>query len=34
VFYKDEMGDIFHTCSCYARGLDMLVGALGALDVY
>src|SRR6202047_4008474 len=27
VFYKDENGDVFHTYSTYARGLDMLVGA-------
>src|SRR3989449_8585216 len=27
VFYKDGSGDIFHTYSAYARGLDMLVGA-------
>src|SRR5436309_8617480 len=27
VFYKDGAGDIFHTYSSYARGLDMLVGA-------
>src|SRR5439155_2448003 len=26
VFYKDEDGDIFHTYSTYARGLDILVG--------
>ncbi len=24
VFYRDEAGAIFHTYSCYARGLDML----------
>ncbi len=24
VLYKDESGDIYHTYSCYARGLDML----------
>ena len=24
VFYKDERGAIFHTYSCYARGIDML----------
>jgi predicted dithiol-disulfide oxidoreductase (DUF899 family) len=33
VFYKDENGDIFHTYSCYARGLDMLVGAYNYLDL-
>jgi predicted dithiol-disulfide oxidoreductase (DUF899 family) len=24
VFYKDETGAIFHTYTCYARGLDMM----------
>lgn len=24
VFHKDDGGDVFHTYSCYARGLDML----------
>src|SRR5258708_37862406 len=24
VFYKDERGQIFHTYSCYSRGLDMM----------
>jgi predicted dithiol-disulfide oxidoreductase (DUF899 family) len=33
VFYKDENGDIFHTYSSYARGLDMLVGAYNYLDL-
>jgi len=33
VFYKDEAGDIFHTYSCYARGLDILVGAYNYLDL-
>ena len=33
VFYKDEAGDIFHSYSCYARGLDMLVGAYNYLDL-
>jgi hypothetical protein len=23
VFYKDESGAVFHTYSCYARGIDM-----------
>ena len=27
VFYKDAAGAVFHTYSCYARGLDILVGA-------
>jgi predicted dithiol-disulfide oxidoreductase (DUF899 family) len=33
VFAKDEAGRIFHTYSCYARGLDMLNGAYHLLDL-
>jgi predicted dithiol-disulfide oxidoreductase (DUF899 family) len=33
VFYKDENGDVFHTYSTYARGLDSLVGAYSLLDL-
>lgn len=33
VFYKDSAGEIFHTYSCYARGLDMLNGAYHCLDL-
>jgi predicted dithiol-disulfide oxidoreductase (DUF899 family) len=33
VFYKDERGDIFHTYSAYARGLDLLIGAYNYLDL-
>jgi predicted dithiol-disulfide oxidoreductase (DUF899 family) len=33
VFYKDETGDIFHTYSTYARGLDSLVGTYQFLDL-
>ena len=33
VFYKDENGDVFHTYSAYARGLDMLIGAYNYLDL-
>jgi predicted dithiol-disulfide oxidoreductase (DUF899 family) len=33
VFYKDERGDIFHTYSCYSRGIDMLNGAYHYLDL-
>ena len=33
VFRKDESGDIFHTYSAYARGLDMLIGAYNWLDL-
>jgi predicted dithiol-disulfide oxidoreductase (DUF899 family) len=33
VFYKDSSGAIFHTYSCYARGLDMLNAAYNYLDL-
>ena len=33
VFYKDAGGDIFHTYSTYARGLDPLVGTYTILDL-
>jgi predicted dithiol-disulfide oxidoreductase (DUF899 family) len=33
VFYKDETGAVFHTYSCYARGLDMVNGAYHMLDL-
>ncbi len=33
VFRKAENGDIFHTYSAYARGLDMLIGAYNWLDL-
>jgi predicted dithiol-disulfide oxidoreductase (DUF899 family) len=33
VFYKDEIGNVFHTYSAYARGLDILVGAHNYLDL-
>jgi predicted dithiol-disulfide oxidoreductase (DUF899 family) len=33
VFFKDANGDIFHTYSSYARGLDILVGAYNFLDM-
>src|SRR5262249_54551030 len=33
VFSRDENGDIFHTYSSYARGLDVLVGAYNYLDL-
>ena len=32
-FYKDESGDIFHTYSSYARGLDSLLGTYTFLDL-
>lgn len=33
VFYKDDAGTIFHTYSCYARGLDMMNTAYHYLDL-
>ncbi|HEX8596162.1 MAG TPA: thioredoxin family protein [Pseudomonas sp.] len=33
VFYKNAAGDVFHTYSTYARGLDLLVGAYNYLDL-
>jgi predicted dithiol-disulfide oxidoreductase (DUF899 family) len=33
VFYRNEAGEIFHTYSTYARGLDILVGAYNFLDL-
>ena len=33
VFTKDADGNVFHTYSCYARGLDMLNGAYHYLDL-
>jgi len=33
IFYKDEAGEIFHTYSTYARGLDPLVGTYQFLDL-
>jgi len=33
VFYKDGAGEIFHTYSTYARGLDALVGTYQFLDL-
>ena len=33
VFFKNEDGDVFHTYSTYARGLDILVGAYNFLDL-
>ncbi|HVU46878.1 MAG TPA: thioredoxin family protein [Terracidiphilus sp.] len=32
VFFKDASGEIFHTYSTYARGLDILIGAYNFLD--
>lgn len=33
VFYKDNNGAVYHTYSCYARGLDMLNGAYHYMDL-
>jgi predicted dithiol-disulfide oxidoreductase (DUF899 family) len=33
VFYQDEAGDIFHTYSAYARGVDMINGAYQFMDL-
>ena len=33
VFYKDESGNVFHTYSSYARGVDILLGAHNYLDL-
>jgi predicted dithiol-disulfide oxidoreductase (DUF899 family) len=32
-FYKDEQGKVFHTYSCYARGIDLLNTAYNFLDL-
>ena len=32
VFAKDAVGEVFHTYSSYARGLDILVGTYNLLD--
>jgi predicted dithiol-disulfide oxidoreductase (DUF899 family) len=33
VFFRNEAGDIFHTYSTYARGLDILIGTYNFLDL-
>jgi predicted dithiol-disulfide oxidoreductase (DUF899 family) len=33
VFCRDESGEVFHTYSCYSRGVDMLNGAYHFLDL-
>jgi predicted dithiol-disulfide oxidoreductase (DUF899 family) len=33
VFYKDAAGAVFHTYSCYARGIDMLNSTYNFLDL-
>ncbi|MBF8723207.1 DUF899 domain-containing protein [Pseudomonas guariconensis] len=32
-FYRDSDGEVYHTYSTYARGLDILVGAYNFLDI-
>ena len=33
VFHRNEQGEVFHTYSCYARGLDTLNGAYHFMDL-
>jgi predicted dithiol-disulfide oxidoreductase (DUF899 family) len=33
VFFRDEAGNVFHTYSCFARGLDMMNAAYHYLDL-
>lgn len=33
VFFKNDAGEVFHTYSCYARGLDMMNAAYHHLDL-
>jgi len=33
VFYRDDAGNVFHTYSCYARGIDMVNGTYQFLDL-
>lgn len=33
IFFKDTAGEVFHTYSCYGRGLDMMIGAYHYLDL-
>ncbi len=33
VFYRNENDEVFHTYSCYARGLDMMNGAYHYIDL-
>jgi predicted dithiol-disulfide oxidoreductase (DUF899 family) len=33
IFYKDAAGSVFHTYSCYARGIDLLNSAYNFLDL-
>ena len=33
VFYKDDTGDVFHTYSTYGRGVEVMMGTYGMLDL-
>ena len=33
IFYKDRHGDVFHTYSCYARGIEVVNGAYHFIDM-
>ena len=33
VFYKDEAGAVFHTYSCYNRGVEPMNGSFGYYDL-
>lgn len=33
VFFRNEQGEVFHTYSCYSRGIDMVNGAYQFLDL-
>ena len=33
VFYRNERNEVFHTYSCYSRGLDALNGAYHYIDL-
>jgi predicted dithiol-disulfide oxidoreductase (DUF899 family) len=33
IFYRNEDGELFHTYSCYSRGIDMMNGAYQYLDL-
>lgn len=33
VFYKDDAGDVFHTYSTYARGVEVMMGTYNMLDL-
>ena len=33
IFFKDKRGDVFHTYSCYARGIEVVNGAYQFMDM-